>query len=376
MKILFITPNDIAESNGGGINVKKIYLGLKSIDNIELNVCSPTNLDKSCFIIKKNKFLDIFSRFMLHSNYIYSIWKFKKSNILKCNPDIVILSNSRLGFIAKDIKKHNKKMKVITQLDNIELDYCNNYVEKYNGIKKYIVKFIERIAVRRDETNCFRYSDSIIFLTERDKNRAKKLYGYKSKKNYIIPICLGERKYNLGVSENKINFVFLGSLWYPPNSKGIKWFIKEVWSEIKSEDIRLIIGGSNPDNELMKFNNKNNINIYPNFSNVEKIVPKNSIFISPIFEGAGMKVKIAEALSMGLPIVATDEALVGYDEVIGSSKNVIFNANNKEEFINAINKIILHYNTEEVQENARKIFNKYYCINRCKNELIKIINEN
>ena len=165
-------------------------------------------------------------------------------------------------------------------------------------------------------------------------------------------------------------------MWYPPNSKGIKWFIKEVWSEIKSEDIRLIIGGSNPDNELMKFNNKNNINIYPNFSNVEKIVPKNSIFISPIFEGAGMKVKIAEALSMGLPIVATDEALVGYDEVIGSSKNVIFNANNKEEFINAINKIILHYNTEEVQENARKIFNKYYCINRCKNELIKIINEN
>ncbi|MCC2728841.1 hypothetical protein LK490_23635, partial [Blautia sp. MSK22_86] len=56
--------------------------------------------------------------------------------------------------------------------------------------------------------------------------------------------------------------------------------------------------------------------LYENFANLESIVPVQAMVIAPIQKGAGMKVKVAETLSMGLMIAASDEALVGYEKAL------------------------------------------------------------
>ncbi|OPX47474.1 glycosyltransferase [Clostridium thermobutyricum] len=377
MKVLFITPNDINSINGGGINVKKLYLSLKSIEEIELKVYSPTEALKTDILSKKNKINDVLSRLAFHSNYMYIDWKFNKNKIIEYSPDVVILSNSRLGFIAKYLKNKWPNIKIITQLDNIELDYCENYVEKFKGIKKKLIKLIERKSVYRDEKKAFDYSDSIIFLTERDKKRAKTLYEYKVKKEYIIPICL-EKKIELNKKSNKkLNFIFLGSLWYYPNYSGIEWFIKNVWKNIEYDNFQLIIAGSKPSETIKAYNGKDNIVVYPNFKSVEEIIPENSVFISPILEGAGMKVKIAEALSMGLPVIATEESLIGYDEAINKGENkCIYKANTNIEFINKIKEIVRDYSQIKMKNISNMIFEEYYYIDRCKDEISKILEIN
>ena len=58
--------------------------------------------------------------------------------------------------------------------------------------------------------------------------------------------------------------------------------------------------------------------------------------IAPIFEGSGMKTKVAEAFMFGKKILATSHALAGYE---GIPKNAFSLCNTENDFIDAINSI-------------------------------------
>lgn len=372
MKVLLITPNDILKNDGGGIGARKFYLALKDM-NLSLYIYSPSKLDGSYIIANKNKKNDIMSRIKGHSNYMYVDYEANRDKILKLNPDVIILSNSRLGFIAKDISLSLKNTKIITHIDNIEYDYCCDYMNKYKGIKKFLLKKVEKRNVKLDEKMTFKYSDHIIFLTKRDRERARYIYNNKVKSS-IIPVCLEKKDIKFKPNNCKVNFVFLASLWYKPNFDGIMWFIKDVWRNVDYSDCSLIVGGKNPPRELINYNGKFNIKVYPDFNSIEDIIYKNSVFISPIFDGSGMKVKVAEALSMGFPVIASNESLVGYEEIINSDNKCTYRANSSEEFIKQVNNFILNF--EDMHNNAIMTFEKYYSYSRVKDGLIKILGEN
>ena len=66
----------------------------------------------------------------------------------------------------------------------------------------------------------------------------------------------------------------------------------------------------------------------PYFQNAE-------FYVAPVFSGAGMKVKVAEALSYGLTVVGSHHALVGYEE----SAPFVIETNTAEEFLYGIEKV-------------------------------------
>jgi glycosyltransferase involved in cell wall biosynthesis len=305
---------------------------------------------------------------------MYMDWVKNKEHILKIKPDIVLLSNSRLGFISRDIKKSDRDIKIITQFDNIEKDYCKNYMDKFSGIKKYLYSPIESLCVSRDEKDSITYSDKLLFLTERDKKRAAEIYKTDLKGD-ILPICVDTKKLVFKRNDKRINLVFLASLWYEPNSSGILWFIENVWQKLKNTDeMSIIIGGKRPPQKLMDYNGKNNIFVFPDYNKVEDIVPENSIFISPLFSGAGMKVKVAEALSFGFPIIASEESLAGYEMAVNDKSNYsIFPADTESEFINRIEKIIC--DDKNYRENALSLYKKYYSIDNARMILERVIND-
>lgn len=167
---------------------------------------------------------------------------------------------------------------------------------------------------------------------------------------------------------------------YAANIKSIKWFIKNVWMPYYSDskDIILNIAGKSADSVLNQYKDIENIKIYSDFKNVADIVYRNSLYIAPIQTGAGMKVKIAEALSMGLPIIGTDEALVGYEdaeEYLTKEEGFLIRANSVKDYRKYIEeyKIMPKEKLEEISRNNKKAFNLFYSYNQAKNILQKII---
>lgn len=378
-KILYITINKILEKSGGGIGAKRIYSTLKNLsheENLRLKVVSlDGNLNESTnFIINKTIKDDIISRLCMHSNYMYTQFKNLEliNEIKEYNPDIVFISSSRLGFVADKLRENGIK-NIVGFFDNIEYDYVDAYALKFKGIKQNLFKLIEKNAVYRDEYTFIKNIDTSVFLNERDRNRSKELYGLNSKNNEIIPICVEEFKGNIKQGEC-INLVFIGSLSYGSNVNAIEYFLENIWESICKEfnDIKFIVAGGNPSERLInKLKQYKNVELKANFINKEDVVNNKSIFISPIKIGAGMKVKVAEALSMGLPIIASKETLVGYEEIYGKT-NFVFEANDPKEYIESI-KLIKQSDFKYIRNVNKQLYDDYYSYQRIKEDIKNII---
>ena len=335
--------------------------------NVELRVIALDAPSEYAFPLqlKKNRLIDVCSRVCLHSTYIFLNWLKLRKEVLRYEPDILFLGRSRMGFISKDIKKHNRKIKILSFMANIEYDYVDAYFANKGKRLNGLFKALEKKCVFRDEKNAIKYSDELLYLTERDAKRSEEVYSADPKKKNILPICM-ENTVELDKTSNVRNVVFIGSLGYEANIESLKWFVNNIWKpyfENKS-DIKFIVGGSHPSEELKDMLKRiKNVTLYENFGKPTDIIPKGSLIVAPILAGAGMKVKVAESLSMGLPIAASEEALVGYENAISDDKlGSIVQADSVEQYVDAINKYLnmSSEEIEEIKEQNQELFRKFY----------------
>lgn len=349
-KILMISHIELFGFGGGCLENRKYYDGLKHYAehcNAEIKVISLDKPFEDSFDIqvKKTKIMDIMARIIGHSTYLFFVWRKNRKKILKYQPDMIVLGRSRMGFIAKDIKRYLPNCKVVVNMENLEYDYVDAYFANKKGIIKRMYSYLEKFCVYRDEKNAVIYADALNYLTKRDYDRTHNLYKPNDKIETILPICIKQSTMLVNKKAKFKSIIFIGSLGYGSNLDALLWFINNVWKQYYSnrKDIRFIIGGNNPTQELKDIVLQiPNIELHINFLKLEDIVPNNAMLIAPIMSGAGMKVKVAEALSMGLMITASDEALVGYEEIWQSEFCAgVFRANTPHDYYDAIEKFMM-----------------------------------
>jgi len=372
LKVVYISSNRIKEKSGGGIESRKIYLSIKEIakgNNIDFKIISPDNnqIFNVDLKIKKNRFKDILARIFFHSSYIFIEWPKIKRKLLKICPDILILGNSRMGFIAEYFNKKKENCYIIGHFDNVELDYVGVHSFFSSKLLNQLYKYFEKISVKRDEKKMVKNMNLGLFLTKYDAGRTEEIYN--NNFNYeILPVCIENKNFELQ-KENKfdLNLVFLGSLWYESNVNAVKWFMKNVWTKLPviKENINFIIGGKNPSKSFISLlDSYDNIQVFPDFDNKYDIIPENSVFISPVQQGAGMKIKIAEALEMGLPVIASEESLKGYEKSFKDkiNDNIIKKSRTPKQYIESIMYYKKNSDYRSNSNKARQLFESYYSL--------------
>ena len=162
-----------------------------------------------------------------------------------------------------------------------------------------------------------------------------KYYGIST--DYELPIVINdfyqEGKHVKSLSKK---ILFVGA-YYAPNNNGLIWFIDNVIPNIK-EDIELQVVGKNME-KIKDEVNSNKVNIIGSVDDLSAYYKESDFVIEPIFQGAGMKVKTAEAMMFGKVILGTEEALEGYKNEINNRKLMVFECNTADEFSKTINDI-------------------------------------
>ena len=107
---------------------------------------------------------------------------------------------------------------------------------------------------------------------------------------------------------------FIGSFNWRPNSEGLLWFIKDVFPKIKQHfpQITVNIAGSQSE-KFKEFKGLDGVNLIGFVENSNDFLLQNGIFIAPLLSGSGIKMKVLEAFSLGLPCVLTEIAAEGLD---------------------------------------------------------------
>lgn len=385
-KILYVADNRILGVGGGAIEQRKTYDALKYYakkNNAELKVISlDENLQESMGEkVRKSRWADLAARLCLHSTYMFFVWRKNRKTIFKYNPDVVLLARSRFGFAAKDIKRYLGECVVISNIENVELDYVTAYFSSKSGLAKVLFSILEKIVVYHDESLSVKYSDKLLFLTHCNIQRIREVYGNKKQNEVRIPICI-ENATELTQESSYKTVAFIGSLNYDANLVSLVWFIEQVWNKhyAQRNDMLFIIAGRNASAKLFKvIEGIKNIKLYNNFQDLASIIPEDSLILAPIIIGAGMKVKVAETLAMGLPIAASNEALIGYEDVLKADSDVngIMTANTPEEYKVCIDRFMQMDKRDlyRIKQNHLRLYKQFYTYNNSRKILGEVLDQ-
>lgn len=321
-----------------------------------------------------DSWIRMISALLLHGqvNKRYYAWKKLKLDISQY--DLVYMDFSKLNYVLEDIKKKNSNVTIATRVHNVEVDFSEADYRTSGGIKKYIVN---RLSYRQEQS-ISDMSDMLLFLTENDRCRFMELYGCPAGKCEIVPVCVPNPQMEFGgkkTDKESLTILLTGSLGFGCNVNGIIWFLEEVAPLIKCRH-SIVIAGSNPIDRLKdKCSKSDNIKLIPSPGDMGSLFEECDIFAIPIFAGGGMKVKFAEALSYGKPIISTSFGAIGYGVCPGKDCYISDNAGGFADAINTfadlddegkngIAKNALHlyksrYSMESSINQYKNIFSKY-----------------
>ncbi len=135
---------------------------------------------------------------------------------------------------------------------------------------------------------------------------------------HVIPTGVDTQKIRPGPEpEGPPRLLFAGTLGYPPNSEGVTWFVERVWPEVRRTlpDARLDIAGRNPPPQVVALGDRDGITVIGAVPEMEPYFARAHAVIVPILTGAGMRVKIVDAMANGRAIVSTSLGWEGLPHV-------------------------------------------------------------
>ncbi|MGR5195425.1 glycosyltransferase [Vibrio rotiferianus] len=306
---LFITDEDLSLNTGGVIYVRQVIDALSDcFYKVKVFSVNSENKDLS---IKRTFMRDVISRLILHPSV--SVFSFFK--VLRCLSDVsdVYFHSGKHWFLLLIIKIFYKKLKVTCISDNIEFDLFSinrRSVSVRHVVEKGIRFFSELLS--------YRLSDKVTFITNDDFERACDIYKLDKERN-IVPISV-PLKNNLFSKKTFETGLFTGSFAFVPNYEALSILLKQ-YSSLKKIGVKIVVSGYKlsdvvSQNKMKEYSDVFTFVCSPDKDKMNTIFQDSDFFISPVISGSGMKTKVAESLSYGLPVLGTTHSFIGYSKAL------------------------------------------------------------
>lgn len=378
MKILQIIPQFILPATDGGkigiINIikefsknaeleliifsnyhpeEKYIQELKKYANIHFVIEDISNSSKNILksvINNKSVYLDKFfnNRILVKVDEIIS----------KIDFDVIHADHTSMAQIAEYIAiKRNKKWGL--RLHNVEYMIWDRFSEDLPLFdpKKLLVKYQAQL-LKKEEARLISKSYVSFPITNQDNKIAKQL----APNSNLLVASAGVDTKNLkrkDVKRNPYQLVIATTYNWIHNINGLIWFIENVLTKVKAEipEITFKLFGKNlPDSfKLYKHLGVEPIG-FVDYLQTE--LSQSAIYISPLFVGSGIRIKVLEAMAYELPIISTTISAEGIE---ANEEDGLFISDDAETQANNIINLIKKPDLiNELGKKARKIIVEKY----------------
>ncbi len=109
------------------------------------------------------------------------------------------------------------------------------------------------------------------------------------------------------------NLLFVGGFQHPPNVDAVQFFAEEIWPQVRAQlpEVQAQIIGSKMPADLRAYGQRAGLNMLGYVEDLQPYLEGCRISIAPLRYGAGVKGKVNQSMSYGLPVVATPAAVEG-----------------------------------------------------------------
>lgn len=317
----------------------------------ELILLKKPNVIEKLYNILLNSF--ILQKWPLQVSMYYSRSTYKKIKniILKEKPQYIFYDMVRVAEYYLNEKEGD--MQTILNYDDLlslrykrQMDWIDYIPSIFGGITKSINKNIRRFLefkkiqkkilefesklLEKYEINCSKKFDHLIFTSPKEANDFKKKTNHPSCVGIPMVFDVGRLSNTRRYDPNKI--VFLGKMDIPHNVSAVFYFLENIWPKIKAsyKNARFYIIGKSPTKEVLKLSEiYEDVIVTGPVDDIKKALSDAAVLVAPLVFGTGIKTKIIEAMSMGIPVVSTP---IGAEGIIFENGREIFVTEDSEEF--------------------------------------------
>ena len=206
-----------------------------------------------------------------------------------------------------------------------------------------------------DEVFCISYDEKILF--EKLAERPIRFFPHLIENRQHLALPVAERKWDV---------LYIG-FQNPYNVEALQWFMDRVHPLLR-EDIRMVFVGN-----VTKVVDcvRDNIELLSYVEDLSEVYCNVKLSICPMFHGTGMKIKVVEAMSYGVPVVCNER---GVDGLPDKTKNGCIVTDDPETFAASINALLT--DSAAYQKAAAEIqtyFNDVFTNDRYVDELMEVL---
>lgn len=259
---------------------------------------------------------------------------------------VIILESAYLLPYLSAIRA-NFKGKVILRAHNVEYKIWERLAASEIGITKKL--FLRKLSkdLKKYEVGALKKVDGIACISNEDLLHFRSLGIYTPISS--IPVSMDFDTDNpLSIQTNK--FCFLGSMNWKPNIEAVELLVNKIFPKIleKLPNAELHLAGSFMSDKLLNLKQKNVV-IHGKVTDVKSFLSENGILLVPLKSGSGIRIKILEALALGIPVISSK---VGFEGIPIKHEIHGMIANNTKDFVEA--SILLSTQTDLAKKMGHK----------------------
>lgn len=244
-------------------------------------------------------------------------------NAIDFNPEVVILEWTNMVLLWETVKKRFPNAKIVASEHDVS----------YLGLERKGLPPKELAAAKAAELNALKACDVVMPHNIKDRDLLIHDGIEPQKLHTIVPYF-----HNMSHIQRKSNnrdILFWGAMNRPDNYEAAIWFIEKVMPLLSDLPVRFVVAGNRPPEQLLKYSSERVV-ITGFVEDEAPLFESSMCFVSPLLTGAGIKVKVIEALSAGIPILTNTIGIEGIPAVDGES---YFHCETPEAYAEVIRKI-------------------------------------
>ena len=275
----------------------------------------------------------------------------------------VLLNGSNLGRVAQGVRAAHPTVEILTFFHNCEARFFLGSLRQNLSLRALGV-LLANYSAERLAVKC---SNKLICLNQRDARQLEQTYGRAG--THILPMAMHDQlPKELPATAESLRepyALFVGGTFYA-NRQGIEWFVEHVAAR---SPIKVCVVGKGFENWRHRLERNGNVEVVGSVDSLAPWYLGAQFVIAPIFDGSGMKTKVAEALMFGKRIVGTAEAFSGYEDVVSLAGAVCSSA---DDFVGAMRAELLRAH-QPIDQGLRAIYEQNYSLSAARARLAEIL---
>ncbi len=275
--------------------------------------------------------------------------------------DVVHIDHTMIAWYVDAIRARvPKPPPIVLRTHNIEHVIQERLAaHERNPAKSWYRRFLAR-RMKAYETAYFPKFDALMAITPEEQAMMRQM-GY-SGTTALIPAGVDIAKFspNPSIQARAGTMCYIGGMDWQPNIEAVQWFVSEVLPLVHRThpSAEMHIAGKRMPAEVRAFGEAHGAFMHPDVPSAADFIQSHAMLLVPLLSGGGMRLKIVEAMSLGVPIISTR---IGAEGVAVRHGESILLADTAEEFAHAISELLHSPNlAQALARNARDIALREY----------------